>query len=29
VRITDVYCVYCGHSLAADDMPSRLRAFQS
>jgi hypothetical protein len=29
VRITDVYCVYCGHSLATDDMPSRLRAFQS
>ena len=29
VRITDVYCVYCGHSLAADNMPSRLRAFQS
>ncbi len=29
VRVTDVYCVYCGHSLAADNMPSRLRAFQS
>jgi hypothetical protein len=29
VRITDVYCVYCGHSLATDNMPSRLRAFQS
>jgi hypothetical protein len=29
VRITDVYCVYCGHSLAADNTPSRLRAFQS
>jgi hypothetical protein len=29
VRITDVYCVYCGHSLASDNMPSRLRAFQS
>ena len=29
VRITDLYCVYCGHSLAADNMPSRLRAFQS
>jgi hypothetical protein len=29
VRITDVYCVYCGHALAADNMPSRLRAFQS
>ena len=29
VRITDVYCVYCGHALAADNTPSRLRAFQS
>ncbi len=29
VRITDLYCVYCGHSLAADNTPSRLRAFQS
>jgi predicted amidophosphoribosyltransferase len=29
VRVTDVYCVYCGHSLSADNMPSRLRAFQS
>lgn len=29
VRITDLYCVYCGHSLAGDNMPSRLRAFQS
>ena len=29
VRTTDVYCVYCGHSLATDNMPSRLRAFQS
>ncbi len=29
VRITDLYCVYCGHNLAADNMPSRLRAFQS
>ncbi len=29
VRITDLYCVHCGHSLAADNMPSRLRAFQS
>jgi len=27
VRITDLYCVYCGHSLASDDVPSRLRAF--
>ena len=26
VRVTDVYCVYCGHGLAADNMPSRLRA---
>jgi len=22
VRITDLYCVYCGHSLASDDVPS-------
>jgi Double zinc ribbon/Phospholipase_D-nuclease N-terminal len=29
VRITDLYCVYCGHSLAADNVPSRLRAFHS
>jgi Double zinc ribbon/Phospholipase_D-nuclease N-terminal len=29
VRVTDVYCVYCGHALAADNMPSRLRAFQT
>jgi Double zinc ribbon/Phospholipase_D-nuclease N-terminal len=29
VRITDTYCVYCGHGLAADNMPARLRAFQS
>jgi hypothetical protein len=29
VRVTDVYCVYCGHGLAADNMPARLRAFQS
>jgi len=29
VRITDLYCVYCGHSLASDNVPSRLRAFQS
>jgi hypothetical protein len=29
VRITDLYCVYCGHGLAEDNMPSRLRAFQS
>jgi Double zinc ribbon/Phospholipase_D-nuclease N-terminal len=29
VRITDLYCVYCGHSLAADNAPSRLRAFHS
>ena len=29
VRITDVFCVYCGHGLAEDNMPSRLRAFQS
>ncbi|MEA2543390.1 MAG: hypothetical protein QOH35_4756, partial [Acidobacteriaceae bacterium] len=29
VRITDLYCVYCGHNLAADNVPSRLRAFHS
>jgi hypothetical protein len=29
VRVTDVYCVYCGHGLAEDNMPSRLRAFHS
>ena len=29
VRITDSFCVYCGHELAADNTPSRLRAFQS
>ncbi len=29
VRVTDLYCVYCGHELAADNMPARLRAFQS
>ena len=29
VRITDLYCVHCGHGLASDNMPSRLRAFQS
>jgi hypothetical protein len=29
VRITDLYCVYCGHSLASDNVPARLRAFQS
>ena len=29
VRVTDLYCVYCGHELATDNMPSRLRAFQS
>jgi hypothetical protein len=29
VRITDLFCVYCGHELASDNAPSRLRAFQS
>jgi hypothetical protein len=29
VRITDLYCVHCGHSLASDDVPDRLRVFQS
>lgn len=27
VRITDLYCVNCGHELAMDNAPSRLRAF--
>ncbi len=26
-RVTDMYCVYCGHSLAADNPPARLHAF--
>lgn len=26
-RITDIYCVHCGHELAADHPPSRLHAF--
>ncbi len=29
VRVTDLYCVRCGHELAKDNAPSRLRAFQS
>jgi hypothetical protein len=28
VRIIDLYCVHCGHDLAKDNTPSRLRAFQ-
>lgn len=28
VRITDVYCVHCGHDLASDNRPARLHAFQ-
>jgi hypothetical protein len=27
VRITDVYCVHCGHDLASDHPPARLHAF--
>jgi hypothetical protein len=26
-RITDLYCVHCGHELAKDNAPARLRAF--
>lgn len=26
-RVTDVYCVHCGHELAADHPPARLHAF--
>lgn len=26
-RITDIYCVYCGHELAKDHPPARLHAF--
>jgi len=26
-RVTDQYCVYCGHDLAKDNTPARLRAF--
>jgi len=26
-RITDLYCVYCGHNLASDHPPARLHAF--
>ena len=26
-RITDLYCVHCGHDLAADNPPARLHAF--
>jgi hypothetical protein len=29
VRITDIYCVHCGHSLTADQLPARLHAFPS
>jgi hypothetical protein len=27
VQITDVYCVQCGHDLAEDHVPARLRAY--
>ena len=26
-RITDIYCVYCGHEMSADHPPARLHAF--
>lgn len=26
-RVTDLYCVYCGHNLASDHPPARLHAF--
>lgn len=26
-RVTDIYCVYCGHELAKDHPPARLHAF--
>jgi hypothetical protein len=26
-RITDMFCVYCGHNLSADNPPARLHAF--
>jgi hypothetical protein len=29
VRITDLYCVHCGHDLASDNRPARLHAFHS
>ncbi|WP_044934753.1 zinc ribbon domain-containing protein [Pseudacidobacterium ailaaui] len=28
VRITDLYCVHCGHNLSTDQRPARLHAFQ-
>jgi hypothetical protein len=28
VQITDVYCTQCGHDLAEDHAPSRLRSFR-
>jgi predicted amidophosphoribosyltransferase len=27
-RATDVYCLHCGHELALDPAPQRLRAYQ-
>jgi hypothetical protein len=29
VSVTDLFCVHCGHDLATDNTPARLRAFQS
>jgi hypothetical protein len=29
VGVTDLFCVYCGHDLATDNVPARLRAYHS
>jgi hypothetical protein len=29
VGVTDLFCVHCGHDLATDNTPARLKAFQS
>ncbi len=29
VRVTDLFCVHCGHDLATDNTPARLRALHS
>lgn len=29
VRISDLYCTHCGHDLAEDNTPARLRAYES
>jgi hypothetical protein len=28
VRITDLYCTHCGHNLAEDNTPARMRTYQ-